>query len=64
MVYNNNEVAGRNLEEIGRSTADDHVLSELGEKIQNSWPSRRDDVNNKLKYGHGIINHYCCYIQK
>ena len=44
-----NEVTGTNLEEIRRSTTDDHVLSELGEKIQNDWPSRRDEVNNELK---------------
>ena len=42
MVYNNNEVTGTNLEEIIRSTTDDCVLPEHGEKIQNSWASRRD----------------------
>ena len=35
MVYSSNEVTGTNLEEIRRSTGDDHMLSELGEKIQN-----------------------------
>ena len=49
MVYSNNEVTGTNLEEIRRLTADDHVLSELGEKIQNGWSSRRDEVNDELK---------------
>ena len=33
---------------IRRSTGDDHMLSELGEKIQNGWPSRRDEVNDEL----------------
>ena len=46
MVYRNNEVTDIILEEIGRLTADDCVLSELSEKIQNGWPSRRDEVNN------------------
>ena len=49
MVYSNNEVICANLEEVRRATADDHVLTELGEKIQNGWPSRRDEVNNELK---------------
>ena len=49
MVYSNNEVTGTNLEEIRRLTADDHMLSELGEKIQNGWSSRRDEVNDELK---------------
>ena len=49
MVYSNNEVTGTNLGEIRRSTADDHVLSELVEKIQSGWPSRRDEVNDELK---------------
>ena len=49
MVYSNNEVTGTNLEEIRRLTADDHVLSELGEKIQNGWSSKRDEVNDELK---------------
>ena len=48
MVYSSNEVTGTNLEEIRRSTGDDHMLSELGEKIQNGWPSRRDEVNDEL----------------
>ena len=47
MVYSNNEVTGINLEEIRRSTADDRMLSELREKIQNSWASRRDEVNDE-----------------
>ena len=37
MIYSSNEVTSTNLEEIRRSTVDDHVLSELGEKIQNGW---------------------------
>ena len=49
MVYNNNEVTGTNLEEVKRSTADDRVLSELAEKTQNGWPSRRDEVSHELK---------------
>ena len=49
IVYNNNEVTGTNLEEIRRSTADDCVLSELAEKTQNGWPSRRDGVSHELK---------------
>ena len=47
MVYSNNEVTGINLEEIRRSTADDRMLSELREKIQNSRASRRDEVNDE-----------------
>ena len=35
MVYSSNKVTGTNLEEIRRLTGDDHMLSELGEKIQN-----------------------------
>ena len=50
MYSSNNEITGKNLEEIRRSTADDHVLSELGEKIQNGWPSRRDKVKDELKH--------------
>ena len=49
MVYRNIEVTGTNLEEIRRSTADDRVLSKLGENIQNDWPSRRDQVDDELK---------------
>ena len=49
MVYRNIEVTGTNLEEIRRSTADDCVLSKLGENIQNDWPSRRDQVDDELK---------------
>ena len=49
MVYSNNEVTGTNLEEVRRATADEHVLPELGEKIQSGWPSRKDEVNNELK---------------
>ena len=49
MVCSNNETTGSNLEEIRRSAADDHVLSKLGEKIQNGWPSRRDEVKEELK---------------
>ena len=49
MIYSNNEVTDTNLEEIRGSTADEHVLSELGEKKQNGWPSRRDEVNDGLK---------------
>ena len=40
MVYNNNEVTGTDLEEFRRATANDHVLAELGKKIQNGWPGR------------------------
>ena len=35
MVYSNNEVTGTNLEEVRRATANDHVLAELGEKVEN-----------------------------
>ena len=45
MVYNNSEVTGTNLKEFRRSTADDHVLPELGEIIQTGWQSRRDEVD-------------------
>ena len=49
MVYSSNEVNGTNLEEVRRTTANDHVLAELGEKIQNGWPSKRGEVNDELK---------------
>ena len=49
MVYSNNEVTGTNLEEIRGSTPGDHLLQELLEKIQNGWPSEKDEVNNEFK---------------
>ena len=49
MVYSNNEITGANLEEIRISTADVPALSELGAKIQNGWPSRRDEINGEFK---------------
>ena len=49
MVSSSNEVTVTNLAEIRGSTAGDHVLQELLEKIQNGWPSERDEVNNELK---------------
>ena len=49
MVYSNNEFTGINLGEIRRLSADDCMLSDLGEKIQNGWPSRRDEVNHELE---------------
>ena len=49
IVCSNNQVIGTNLEEIRRPKGDDWVLSELDEKTQNGWPSRKDEGNNELK---------------
>ena len=39
MVYSNNELTGTNLKKKRKFKADDCMLSEFGEKIQNGWPS-------------------------
>ena len=49
MICSNNQLTGTNLEEIRRLKGDDCVLSELDEKTQNGWPSRKDEGNNELR---------------